>query len=244
MLILRGRQTLLAFVQNHVRLFRRSTHGSIRATKDPHPIAKHVISIRSLFSRAFHSSRSGYSSCDFGGPCACSQCMQDARKPMCERCNVHPTVHQSYEDSCDRKGIRGYDSTSLCEECWQKRETARREREVEKKQISAAHKARVSSMLGNVQRIRLTEQVPIACAVDKFMIDVKPVHNYTPSGLITARMRKRCENYARRSGSPPLMPARIVGLKSEKSDLCEVLTASGESSSAKSSMDYLESFRL
>jgi len=43
-------------------------------------------------------------------------------------------------------------------------------------------------MLDNVQQIRLTEQVPIVYAVDKFMTKVKPVHNYTPSGRITARI--------------------------------------------------------
>ena len=46
----------------------------------------------------------------------------------------------------------------------------------------------MASVLDNVQQIRLTEQVPIVCAVDKFMTEVKPVHNYTPSGRITARM--------------------------------------------------------
>jgi len=52
----------------------------------------------------------------------------------------------------------------------------------------ASYKARVASMLDNVQRIRLTEQVPIVCAVDKFITEVKPMHNYTPSRRITARM--------------------------------------------------------
>lgn len=58
------------------------------------------------------------------------------------------------------------------------------------------YKARVASMLDNVQQIRLTEQVPIVYAVDKFMNEVKPVHNYAPSGRIPARMidevRKIC----------------------------------------------------
>lgn len=43
-------------------------------------------------------------------------------------------------------------------------------------------------MLDNVQQIRLTEQVPIVCAVNKFMAEVKPVHDHTLSGRITPRM--------------------------------------------------------
>ncbi len=188
MSILLRHQTRSAFVQNYVRLLRRFTHSSI-ATKDSHTITKHVPFLkRSLISRSFHSSPVDYSNCDFGSPCACSECMQDQRKPICEICRVHPTVHQSYGVSHDRKGIQSYSFTSFCEQCWQKRETARREREEKEKHILASYKARVSSMLDNVQQIRLTEQVPIVCAVDKFMTEVKPVHNYTPSGRITARM--------------------------------------------------------
>ena len=114
--------------------------------------------------------------------------MQDERKPICEICRVHPTVHQSYGDSHDRKGIRSYSFTSFCEQCWQKCETARREREEKEKQIITSYKARMTSMLDNVQQIRLAKQVPIGYAVDKFMTEVKPVHNYTPSPRITARM--------------------------------------------------------
>lgn len=43
-------------------------------------------------------------------------------------------------------------------------------------------------MLDNVLQIPLTEQVPIVCAVDKFMTEVKPVHDYTPSTRVTARI--------------------------------------------------------
>lgn len=182
------RQTRLAFVQIHMRLLRRLRHNSI-ATKDSNTVAKHVpFLMRSLFSRPFHSSRVDYSNCDFGSPCACSECMQDERKPICEICKVHPTVHQSYEDSYDRKGIRSYSFTSLCEQCWQKRERARRERVEKDKQISARYKARVARMLDSVQQIHLTEQVPIVYAVDKFITEVKPIHKYTPSSRITAKM--------------------------------------------------------
>lgn len=125
MSILLRHQTRSAFVQNHVRLLRRFTHSSI-ATKDSHMITKHVPFLkRSLVSRSFHSSPVDYSNCDFSSPCVCSECMQDQRKPICEICRVHPTVHQSYGDSHDRKGIRSYSFTSYCEQFWQKRDTAR-----------------------------------------------------------------------------------------------------------------------
>lgn len=181
-------QTRSAFVQNHMRLLRRFTHGSI-ATKDSNTVTKYVpILKRSLVLRTFHSSRIDYSNCDFGSPCDCSECMQDQRKPICEICSVHPTIHQSSGDSYDRKGIRSYSFTSLCEQCWQKHERARRERERKQNQISARYEAKVARMLDHVQQIHLTEQVPLVCAVDKFMAEVKPIHNYMPSSRITARM--------------------------------------------------------
>lgn len=43
-------------------------------------------------------------------------------------------------------------------------------------------------MLDNVQQVRLAKQVPIVYAVDKFMTEGKPMHNYTPSPRITVRM--------------------------------------------------------
>ena len=63
-------------------------------------------------------------------------------------------MHQSCGYSYDRKGLGGYDFTSFCEQCWQKREPARREREKEEKQILASSRARVTSMLDNMQQIR------------------------------------------------------------------------------------------
>ncbi len=154
----------------------------LQCSANSNTIIKHVPFLkRSLVSRSFYSSPVDHSSCDFGNPCACSECMQDQRKPICEICRVRPTVHQFYGDSYDRKGIRSYSFTSFCEQCWHKCETARGEREEKEKQILASYKARVASMLDNVQQIRLTEQVPIVCAVDKFMTEVKSVHNYISS---------------------------------------------------------------
>jgi hypothetical protein len=73
------------------------------------------------------------------------------RKPICEICRVRPTVHQSYEDSRDRKGIRSYSFTSFCEQCWQKRETARRDREEKEKKILASY----SSVILHSLRLRI-----------------------------------------------------------------------------------------
>ena len=181
-------QTRSAFVQNHMSLLRRFTHGSI-ATKDSNTVTNYVLFLkRSLVLRPFHSSRIDYSNCDFGSPCDCSECMQNQRKPICEICSVHPTVHQPSKKSYDRKGTRSYSFTSVCEQCWQKRERARRESEGKGNQISARYEPRVARMLDNVQQIHMTEQVPIVCAVDKFMAEVKPIHKYMPSSRITARL--------------------------------------------------------
>ena len=115
MSVLLRHQTRSAFVQNYVRLLRRFTQSSI-ATKDLNTITKHVPFLkRNLVSRLFHSSPVHYSNCDFGSPCACSECMQDQKKSICEICRVRPTVHQSYGDSHDRKGIRSYSFISFCE---------------------------------------------------------------------------------------------------------------------------------
>ena len=167
--ILLRHQTRSAFVQNYMRLLRRFTHSSI-TTKDSNTNTKYVPFLkRSLVSRSLYSSSVDHSNCDFDSPCACSECMQDQRKPICEICRVRPTVHQSYEDSRNRKDIRFYSFTSFCEQCWQEHETVHREREEKEKQILASYKARVASMLNNVQQIRLAKQVPIVCAVDKFI---------------------------------------------------------------------------
>ena len=121
-------QTRSAFVQNHMRLLRRFTHRSI-ATKDSNTVTKYVPFLkRSLVLRPFHSSRISHSSCDFSSPCTCPECRQAARKPICEICRVHPTVHQSSEYEVDRKGVGGYSFTSLCEQCRNVKERAEREK--------------------------------------------------------------------------------------------------------------------
>lgn len=190
--LLRHQTTRAVFVRGLLRQFTHSSSSVI--IKDFGTITKHVLFSKKekpkpLFStRFFHSSPVDYSSCDFGGPCSCSECMQDQRKSICEICRVHPTVRQDYKDSHDREGIRSISFTSYCEQCWQKHETALGEMAERRRQTLALHEARVASMLDNVQQIRLTEQVPIVYAVDRFMREVKPTHDYTPRGQITAKM--------------------------------------------------------
>ncbi len=181
MFILLRRQTHSPFFRNYARLLRRFTHSSI-ATKYSDTVTKHVSFLkRSLVSRFFHSSLVYNSNCDFGSPCACSECTQAEREPICEVCRVRPTVHQSYKDSYDRKGIRSYSFTSFCEQCWQKCEKAKREKEKKKEQILALNKARMDSMMKIVQKIHSTEQTPIARAVDKLVSEVTSVENVSNS---------------------------------------------------------------
>ena len=189
MLGLLRHQTRFSFVRNSVRFLRGYIHASIAAENSNTVIKRTPFLKRSLVSRSFHSAPICYSSCDFGGPCNCSECMQDQWKPICEVCKARPTVHQSSEYSIDRKGLGGYIFTSLCEECRQENETARRESEERERQIFARHVASVARMLDNVQQIQPVEQVPIAYAVDKFMTEIQPKHEYHPSHRITAKMK-------------------------------------------------------
>ena len=194
--VLVRRQTRLAFIQNQMRLLKCFTHGST-ATEESNTVPKYVPFLkRSLLTRPFHSSRINHSSCDFGSPCARSEGRQDRNKPICEICSVRPTVTTTVDQSYDRKGIRGYDFTSLCDQCWQESERAYRERRDKEKQILAWHEEKLACMLDKVQHVHSTEQVPIAYAVNKFMAEVRPIHNYRPSPRITDKMmdeaRKIC----------------------------------------------------
>ena len=46
----------------------------------------------------------------------------NAKKLICEVCEVRPTVNQSSEPSRDRKGISSYTFASFCEQCWEEDE--------------------------------------------------------------------------------------------------------------------------
>ncbi|KAL0471196.1 hypothetical protein QR685DRAFT_525717 [Neurospora intermedia] len=117
--------------------------------------------------QTFHTSAVCRPNCDWGRPCDCSECMETARKPICEICKVKPTVHTSAALGRDRKGISGYTFTSVCEECSAKRQEEYRIREEARKKMWVAHKERVDKMLEHVNSLPPGEQVPIAYVVDK-----------------------------------------------------------------------------
>jgi hypothetical protein len=181
MSILFRHRTHLPFFRDYARLLTRFIQSPV-ATKDCHTITKHARFLKTnLVSRCFHSSLVHNSSCDSGGACACSECMQARRQPICEICKLHPTAHQTYEFSWDRRGVRGYSLTLFCEQCWQKRQSAERETERKREQILALNKGRVDSMLEVVQKIRSTDQIPIAYAVDKLISNVTSVESSSKS---------------------------------------------------------------
>ncbi len=177
-----------AFVRNLMRLPRPFAHSPI-ATEGFNMIAMQVPFLRRSFVPSFHSSPFHCSSC---GPCACSKCMQDRRQPICEICKVNPTVHQSHIDFHDRKGLRLYNFTSYCEQCWENQRAEREQRRKEE-EILDRKKARVASMLDNVQQIRSTEDIPINFAVDKFMAEVNPENIYIRRALVTPKMRREVQ---------------------------------------------------
>lgn len=142
-----------------------------------------------IFGRPFHASAVCRANCDWGRPCICSECsaVAAAQNPICQICNVNPTVYTSAErGGWDRKGIpSGYTFISLCAECADKREEEnriraearkeideklaeeRRIREEARNKIVAAHTERVAMMLRHVRSLPQGEQVPIAYAVEK-----------------------------------------------------------------------------
>lgn len=94
---------------------------SLIATKNYNKVTRHVVSLKpSIVARRFHVIPLYRSNCGFGSPCNCTECREDARRPVCEVCQVLPTVNQSSELSSDRKGISSYTFTSFCEQCWEK----------------------------------------------------------------------------------------------------------------------------
>jgi hypothetical protein len=125
---------------------------SLVATKNcsnltKHVVTKHVVLKPSIVTRSFHINPSYRSSCDFGSPCNYTECTENAKRPICEVCEVHPTVNQSSELSRDCKGISSYSFTSFCEQCWEKYTEGKRKREREKKQMLALCKKKVDSTL-------------------------------------------------------------------------------------------------
>jgi hypothetical protein len=137
-----------------------------------HPtiMARHVFPPRpSSIARHFHVISSQHSSCDWGSPCNCSECMRNAWRPVCDICKARPTVNQSSALASDRKGVSSYDITCFCEQCWEKYAQRKREQRLEEEQKLASRQKRVDKMLEHVRRLDAREKVPIAYAVEKIM---------------------------------------------------------------------------
>jgi hypothetical protein len=158
-----------------LRLERRS-QIAIKYSKD---LLRHVTPIFNI--RPFHTPSSYRSNCDFGSPCQCSDCMEDARKPICEICKIFSTAHQSSKYGRDRKGVGGYTFTSFCEQCWKKHQDAEAAREEREKQILALREQRVERMLKEVRALQSADQVPIAYAVERLMIEIRSMENFSNS---------------------------------------------------------------
>ncbi|PVH92775.1 hypothetical protein DM02DRAFT_542900 [Periconia macrospinosa] len=180
----------------------RRPYLSLVATKDRSKVPKHT-------ARSFHISPSYRSNCDFGSPCDCIECREDAKSPICEICRVHPTTNQSWGLSYDRKGVSGYTFTSFCDLCWKVHLKEARKREQEKKRTLALRKNKLDKMLGFVRGLYSTEQVPIAYAVDRLLSDIRSVkytgnsrrwyqqylinHLSQELGIVKARNRYVCD---------------------------------------------------
>lgn len=127
----------------------------------------------------FHSYPPHRSNCDFGSPCNCTECTENAKKPICEVCKIEPPVNQSSELSRDRKGILSYTFTSSCEQCWEKyREEKNKKRQVEG-QMLALRKKKLDKMMKDVKEHHSKEQVPIRYAVERLLSEIKSVRKYS-----------------------------------------------------------------
>ncbi|PIB01947.1 hypothetical protein CB0940_01522 [Cercospora beticola] len=78
--------------------------------------------------------------CDWGRPCQCVDCREEAeqrenerreaaRVPICQVCETSPTAHVSFGDPVWAIGRTGY--TSFCAECWKK--AAEKNKEIEER---------------------------------------------------------------------------------------------------------------
>jgi len=150
---------------------------SLIATKNCSKATKHVVSLKpSIVSRSFHINPSYRSNCDFGSPCNCTECRRDAKRLVCDVCEVRPAVNQSSELSRDRKGISSYTFTSFCEQCFERYTERKRKREREKEQTLASREKKMDKMMDYVRELHSTEQVPIGYAVEKLLSDIRSVN--------------------------------------------------------------------
>ncbi|KAH9204394.1 hypothetical protein DL95DRAFT_496530 [Leptodontidium sp. 2 PMI_412] len=59
---------------------------SLIATKNYNRVTKHVVALKpSIVARSFHISPLYHSNCDFGRPCQCTECRENAQKSSCEQ---------------------------------------------------------------------------------------------------------------------------------------------------------------
>ena len=155
---------------------------SLVATKSHNKVTRHVISLTpSIVAGSFHTNLSYRSNCDFGSPCNCTECTENAKRTICEVCEVRPAVNQSSERFSDRKGISSYTFTSFCEQRWREYTEEDRKREREKEQTLTLHKEKMEKMMRYVRGLHSTEQVPIGYAVERLLGDIRSVKNFCNS---------------------------------------------------------------
>jgi hypothetical protein len=90
---------------------------------------------------------------------AIAECRGDAKRLVCDVCEVRPAVNQSFELSHDRKGISSYTFTSFCEQCFERYTERKRKREREKEQTPVSRKKKIDKIMGYVGELHSTEQV-------------------------------------------------------------------------------------
>lgn len=150
---------------------------------------KNLSKARSFHISPFDSLRT---SCESGKPCKCIKCSEAARKPICEICRTHPTTNQSSQPDFSGESSPGnfhwwYTFTSFCDLCWGKHLDQKREREIERRKNTELYRekrlalrkekmdwilentGRLDKMMESVRILGCSEQVPIACVVDKLM---------------------------------------------------------------------------
>jgi len=148
------------------------------SSKNYSQATRHVVALKpTIIARAFHVNPLYRSNCDFGSPCNCTECTENAKRSICEVCQVRPAVNQSSELSRDRKGISSYTFTSFCEQCWEKDTADKRRRGREIAQTLASRKEKTDKMMKYVRGLHSTEQVPIGYAVEKFLSDTRSLPN-------------------------------------------------------------------
>ncbi|KAK3947764.1 hypothetical protein QBC32DRAFT_401371 [Pseudoneurospora amorphoporcata] len=122
-----------------------------------------VLPSYNVFARPFHASAVCRANHDWGRPCNCNRCMEEAKEVSCQICGINPTVYHSCEECYDEETASFYyEFTSKRNE---KKEKLRR-KEAEAK-IAAARQERFNKMLEHVKSLPPGEQVPMAYAVDK-----------------------------------------------------------------------------